>query len=391
MEPQYSIVAFSHLRWNFVYQRPQHLLSRLAATRPVFFVEEPELDRQRSGPLGAEQSQPNVTVLPPTDPGRRPRAFMPISSALEPLIAELAAELEGDHRAGLALHAAWRCRWPKPSVPHAIVYDCMDELSLFLGAPPRAAERESRAAANAPTSCSPADRACTAPRRTATPTCTASRAASMPAHFRQAPAERTAGGRPTRRRCRTRGSGFFGVIDERFDLPLLDRDGRAAPGWQIVLVGPVVKIDPATCRGTPTSITSASAPTRSCRRYLAGWDVCLLPFARNDATQFISPTKTLEYMAAELPIVSTPITDVAEPYGDIVYLGEHAGGVPRGLRGGLAAGAAERAGSASRCARCWPAPPGTSPCAMEDCWSAAVDRAGAGRMASRSGRGRIRR
>ena len=44
MPLQYAIVAFSHLRWDFVYQRPQHLLSRLAASRPVFFIEEPELD-----------------------------------------------------------------------------------------------------------------------------------------------------------------------------------------------------------------------------------------------------------------------------------------------------------------------------------------------------------
>jgi glycosyltransferase involved in cell wall biosynthesis len=116
--------------------------------------------------------------------------------------------------------------------------------------------------------------------------------------------------------------GFYGVIDERLDLPLIDFVARAHPEWQIVLVGPVVKIDPATLPRRENIHYFGQRTYQELPRYLVGWDVCLLPFARNDATRFISPTKTLEYMAAELPIVSTPITDVAEPYGDIVYLGD---------------------------------------------------------------------
>jgi UDP-galactopyranose mutase len=89
-----------------------------------------------------------------------------------------------------------------------------------------------------------------------------------------------------------------------------------------VLVGPVVKIGPASLPQRPNIHYFGQRSYEELPGYLAGWDVCLLPFARNDSTRFISPTKTLEYMAAELPIVSTPITDVAEPYGDIVYLGD---------------------------------------------------------------------
>jgi UDP-galactopyranose mutase len=51
--------------------------------------------------------------------------------------------------------------------------------------------------------------------------------------------------------------------------------------------------------------------------YFAGWDAALLPFALNDATRFISPTKTPEYLAAGLPVISTPIRDVVRPYGDL--------------------------------------------------------------------------
>src|SRR5204862_1969532 len=90
------------------------------------------------------------------------------------------------------------------------------------------------------------------------------------------------------------------------------------------MVGPVVKIDPATLPRHPNLHYFGRRPYGALPSYLAGWDVCLLPFARNDSTRFISPTKTLEYMAAGKQIVSTPITDVAEPYGDIVYLGDTA-------------------------------------------------------------------
>ena len=118
--------------------------------------------------------------------------------------------------------------------------------------------------------------------------------------------------------------GFFGVIDERFDVELLDEVARRRPEWQFSMVGPVVKIDPEILPKHANIHYYGQQTYDELPRFLAGWDVCLLPFARNEATRFISPTKTLEYMAAEKPIVSTPITDVAEPYGDIVYLGETA-------------------------------------------------------------------
>ena len=125
------------------------------------------------------------------------------------------------------------------------------------------------------------------------------------------------------------------MIDERFDLPLLDAMAEAHPEWQICMVGPVVKIDPATLPRHPNIHYFGQRTYQQLPGYLKGWDVCLLPFARNESTKYISPTKTLEYMAAGKMIVSTPITDVAEPYGDIVLSGRHARGVHRGLRAAL--------------------------------------------------------
>ena len=108
------------------------------------------------------------------------------------------------------------------------------------------------------------------------------------------------------------------MIDERFDIDLLRAMADAHPEWQLVMVGPIVKIDQATLPRNPNIHYMGQASYDELPQYLAGWDVCLLPFALNESTRFISPTKVLEYMAAELPIVSTAITDVVKPYGEIV-------------------------------------------------------------------------
>jgi glycosyltransferase involved in cell wall biosynthesis len=116
--------------------------------------------------------------------------------------------------------------------------------------------------------------------------------------------------------------GFYGVIDERFDTELIREMAAARPDWQIVLVGPVVKIDPAHLPQGANIHYMGQRTYEELPKFLAGWDVCLLPFALNESTKFISPTKVLEYMAAELPSVSTPITDVKVPYGDVVAIAE---------------------------------------------------------------------
>src|SRR5919112_1537196 len=135
MQAGYTIVAFSHLRWNFVYQRPQHLLSRLAAKRPVFFIEEPELDLE--GPARWERSspQPNVTVLRPRTPIRQFGFHPEQIAALKPLIAGLANELRASSLVAW-LYTPMAFPLAQELDPDAVVYDCMDELSLFRGAPP---------------------------------------------------------------------------------------------------------------------------------------------------------------------------------------------------------------------------------------------------------------
>lgn len=320
MHVTYSLVAFSHLRWNFVYQRPQHLLSRLAARRPVLFIEEPEYDPEglprwdRSNPL------PNVEVLRPRTPNPAPGFHRDQLPILQPLMAELRDELASGNLLTW-LYTPMALPLARVLDPDAVVYDCMDELSLFLGASPELLVYEAELLQYADTMFTGGPSLYRAKRKRH-PNVHCFPSSVDAAHFRL----RDSAGRKVPEAADQAGLprprlGFYGVIDERLDLELIGALAAAHPEWQVVLVGPVVKIDPATLPRRPNIHYLGQRSYEELPRYLAGWDVCLLPFARNDATRFISPTKTLEYMAAELPIVSTPITDVAEPYGDIVYLG----------------------------------------------------------------------
>jgi UDP-galactopyranose mutase len=202
--------------------------------------------------------------------------------------------------------------------PKAIVYDCMDELSAFLGAPPQLLQREEQLLQRAEIVFTGGPSLFRA-KQNRHPNVHCFPSSVDAKHFARAKHTAEAADQAALPHPRL---GFFGVIDERMDLDLLDAMSQAHPEWQIVMVGPVVKVDPAILPRRPNLHFIGPRDYAQLPEYLAGWDICLLPFALNEATRFISPTKTLEYMAAERPIVSTPITDVADPYGQIVYLGD---------------------------------------------------------------------
>jgi len=202
--------------------------------------------------------------------------------------------------------------------PRAVVFDVMDELSAFKFAPAELIEREESLMrwANVVFTGGPSLYKAKQHRHNNIHCFPSSVDAE---HFRQALTAQEAADQATIPHPRF---GYYGVIDERMDLDLLDAMATAHPEWQIIIVGPVVKINPDDLPKHPNIHYLGQRTYEELPSYLAGWDVCLLPFARNESTRFISPTKTVEYMAAEKPIVSTPITDVAELYGDIVYLGD---------------------------------------------------------------------
>ena len=307
-----DLIVYSHLRWDFVFQRPQHVVSRLARHHRALFIEEPAFHRDRAFIQRFTPCE-NVEVLRPHTPVQAQGFHDDQIAVLAPLIEEaLRARRVSDHMAWLytpmALPLALRY------APLRMVYDCMDHLSDFKCAARQIGQREnallrvcdtvfaggpslyrSRATRHPNVHCLPSS----------VDSAHFARARSLPSHSAQAhiPGPRL---------------GFFGVIDERMDYELLSAVAAVRPQWQIVMVGPLAKVDEASLPRAPNLHWLGRRAYEELPAFLAGWDVCLMPFALNTATRHISPTKTLEYMAAELPIVSTPLADVAELYADAV-------------------------------------------------------------------------
>jgi UDP-galactopyranose mutase len=317
MPRELPIIVFSHLRWDFVYQRPQHLLSRLTRQRRVIFIEEPIYDKAHQPYMELRPESDNLLVCKPHVAVKLQAFGKEQTPTLIPLLHKLLQD-QGIDDYVVWLYTPMALPLAQTLRPQAIVYDCMDELSAFKNAPLDLLNREAdlltwadvvftggpslyraKQGMHHNVHCFPSS--------------------VDAAHFRQALSIEEAADQSSLPHPRL---GFYGVIDERMDLDILDAMARAHPEWQIVMVGPVVKIDPESLPRHPNLHFLGQKTYGELPSYLAGWDVCLLPFAQNESTRFISPTKTLEYMAAELPIVSTPIRDVAEPYGDIVYLGD---------------------------------------------------------------------
>ncbi|WP_426100294.1 NAD(P)-binding protein [Massilia sp. TSP1-1-2] len=308
-----TIIVFCHLRWDFVYQRPQQLLSRLALHYRILFIEEPVHD---GGDSFIEQSHPapNVTVCRPHTPLHASGFHDDQIPLLRPLLGTL---LPPGERPIAWFYTPMALPLLQELDPSLVVYDCMDELAAFKNSPKQLLQRESALLNLADLVFAGGPSLYQAKReRHANVHCFPSSVDVR--HFERA-LER-GGSHPEQHALARPRLGFYGVIDERFDCALIAELADAHPDWQVVLVGPVLKINPASLPQRPNIHYFGQRTYEELPAFLAGWDVCLLPFALNDATRFISPTKVLEYMAAELPIVSTAITDVAQPYGHIVAI-----------------------------------------------------------------------
>ena len=303
-----DIVALSHLRWDFVYQRPQHLLSRAARRHRVLFVEEPMDGPKRR--LVLRQPIPRLTVVTPHLP-----AGTPPSAADDWLGDELARLVPRWQEDALVVwHYAVMAEPVTRDLPaEAVVFDCMDELSLFQGAPPELVLREAALLQRADVVFTGGWSLWEAKRRRH-PNVHAFPSSVDVAHFGQAKTSL-----PEPEALRGIGRPRFvwaGVIDERMDLELL-RALAAAELGEVVLVGPIAKIDPDVIPAGPRIHRLGMQPYEALPAIFAHCDVGIMPFAHNDATRYISPTKTPEYLAAGLPVVSTGIADVVRDYGDL--------------------------------------------------------------------------
>jgi len=304
-----DLVCLSHLRWNFVYQRPQHLLSRFAQNQRVFFVEEPIIESDAVERLDISNPTSGVWVAVPHLPTGLSETE--INAAQQRLLDGLLAQYNIHH---------YICWYYTPMAigftshlkPQAIVYDCMDELAAFKGASPILKAREAELFRRADMVFTGGQSLYEAKRDQHSNVYAFPSSVDVP-HFAQArsltdePADQASIPHPR--------LGFFGVIDERMDLELVKGIADARPDWHLVIIGPVVKIDPATLPQQENIHYLGGKDYIDLPRYLAGWDLAMLPFARNESTRFISPTKTPEYLAAGKPVVSTSIRDVVRPYG----------------------------------------------------------------------------
>ena len=319
-----ALVCFSHLRWDFVWQRPQHLLSRFARHVPVLVIEEPIfVETAGEGDLGLVE-QENLLVVTPRLPialeahwGFNAVTNPRIAALLTPLFA--ARGLSGDGSSVIAWYYTPMALGAAPDgfVPGLTVFDAMDELASFRGAPPelRAQEAAVMTAADLVFAGGPS---LYQARRSRHPRVTCFPSGVEPAHFARAAAAQPA---PAELAGRDRPIlGFYGVIDERLDLDLVAAVADARPTWTVALIGPVVKIAETDLPRRPNIVYAGKQAYEDLPRFLASFDVAILPFALNEATRFISPTKTLEYLAGGKPVVSTPIPDVVDLYGRVVEI-----------------------------------------------------------------------
>lgn len=309
MLPEYDLVCLSHLRWDFVYQRPQHLISRFTPQHRVFFVEEPVFDADTPRLDVAERGE-NLQVLVahlpwgPTEEehGRMYRTLMDEFMAQNSITNYV-----------LWYYTPMMVSWTDTLTPKATVFDVMDELSAFAGAHPELLGREEKLLQKADLVFT-GGRSLYDGKKDRHPHVYFFASSVDIAHFAKArqplpePADQKDIPHPR--------FGFYGVLDERIDWNLLADMADMKQDWHWIMVGPRSgKISEDALPKRPNIHYPGGKEYRELPAYLAGWDVAIMPFAINDATRFISPTKTPEYLAGGKPVVSTPILDVVRQYG----------------------------------------------------------------------------
>ena len=308
-----TLLCFSHLRWNFVFQRPQHLMSRFARAMNVIYWEEPvDIGPKETAYLQVREAQdaPGVRLVVPHLPTSMPEKAR--EAALKRLLDAHLSPLHG------SLVAWYYTPMMLPFSRHLdaalTVYDAMDELSKFRFAPPQLLDLERELMGNADIVFTGGSSLYEA-KKDRHPNVHCFPSSVDRAHFAKAraklfdPADQEDLPKPR--------LGFYGVLDERFDTELLGNAAEMRPDWSFVMVGPVVKIAPEDLPNRPNIHYLGPKTYDVLPAYLAGWDAALMPFAMNESTQFISPTKTPEYLAGGKPVVSTPIRDVVRHYGQL--------------------------------------------------------------------------
>ena len=301
------LIVLSHVRWDIVVQRPHHLLTRAAADFDIWYMEEPVIEGSiamvREMARGA-----GITVVQPVLPAG--------TSAADALAhqGEIAARLVA--RAG----SAPVCLWYYAPTARAfgqqlsadlVIYDKMGEQGAF--APPNLADHDAALLRDADVVFTGGVSLQAAARLHRSDAHCFPSSIDAP-HFAPARGQGLADPESQRMIAHPR-LGCDGVIDERMDLVLVAEVAALRPDWQFVMIGPTANIDPASLPQVSNIHWLGPRPYAELPAYMAHWDLAWMPFARNEATRHMSPTNTPEFLAAGLPVISTPIADVISSYG----------------------------------------------------------------------------
>jgi len=316
-----DLVCFSHLHWNFVYQRPQHLLSRFATQYRVFYVQEFEFNDLEDGYTIMESKENVLIVIPHLNNGGHSDHLSRQRTVINDLF-----KAKKILNYLLWYYTPLSLLYTDHLQPVSTVYDCMDELSAFKFANPQLGEAERLLFKKADLVFTGGNNLYDAKKH-------------LHHNIHPFPSsidkEHFSIARGKLEEMEDQANiphprlGFFGVIDERLDIELIEAAANLRPDWQFVIIGPVVKIDAATLPRNTNIHYLGSKTYQELPVYISGWDIALIPFALNESTRFISPTKTPEYLAAGKPVISSAIRDVVYPYGKqgLVHIIEDAAGL----------------------------------------------------------------
>lgn len=313
------IIVFSHLRWDFVYQRPQHLLTRFAADFKITLIEEPIFDTAGPAFYSITPKEENLNVIVPHMPqGLSPEEINQVQKGL------LDDYMKNKQLTNYAFwyYTPMALEFSRKYMPEIVIYDCMDELSAFKFAPESLKALEQELLSRADVVFTGGQSLYQAKKN---------QHANIHPFPSSIEVEHFSKTRELKALTQAKEDkpltlGFYGVIDERFDINLIKEMADARPEWQFNLIGPVVKIDPATLPQNSNIKYLGPKSYQELPEQMTTWDIALIPFMINESTRFISPTKTPEYLAAGLPVISTSIRDVVNPYGikQLVYIGNTA-------------------------------------------------------------------
>jgi glycosyltransferase involved in cell wall biosynthesis len=320
----YPIIVHCHLCWDWVWQRPQQFVSRLSTHHKILFVETLAPAGELATPLAryrTAENFPNVTILTLQFPTWRWNDGEYVDRERRRIVQEFVA---GPGARQFQEPVQWF--YDPMAVPAfagkmgeiLTVYDCMDELSKFRCAPPEIIEREGELLKRADVVFTGGRKLLEA-KSQHNPNCHFYGCGVDCEHFGKAREEKTQ--IPAELKVISKPVlGYFGVVDERMDYELIARLADANPNWSVVMIGPVLKVDEATLPKRPNLHWLGQRSYCDLPAYCKGFDVCLMPFALNEATEFINPTKALEYMATGRMIVSTAVPDVVRNFGTVAKI-----------------------------------------------------------------------